>query len=356
LSETLSVVAVGTPPLSYQWYTNGTAVAGATNSALTLGHLQLSEDGQTVQVVVSNPVSPTASSSVCTLAVLAAPVPPVMANHWSFGLGATDTVAGVVCYLNGTANISGGSLQMPLPASSHENYGDISGITNTLNSTANLSVELWLTAFGLANWAKPYCFGDPTSVNGNPNSAVEFTLQNGGTGDPSTSMRTPGSSAYDTSASPNPAPWVVGKQYHAVLTYDSVNDLMSVYLNGVLADSAPMGGLAISGLSATTAYLGRSFWGDPDFTGSIKELRIYQSVLDPMRIQANYQTGPNSILAPSMTVGLTRAAANLTLTWPYGRLESAPKLNGPWTGVSGAISPFTTADTTGQVFYRAVYP
>jgi uncharacterized delta-60 repeat protein len=53
LPLTLSVAAGGTPPLSYQWRKDGTNLAAATNSTLTIAELQWTDRGS-YQVVVSN--------------------------------------------------------------------------------------------------------------------------------------------------------------------------------------------------------------------------------------------------------------------------------------------------------------
>ena len=47
-------VGGGSGPLSYQWFQNGTAVAGATNAVLEFAAVQIS-DGGLYSVVVSNP-------------------------------------------------------------------------------------------------------------------------------------------------------------------------------------------------------------------------------------------------------------------------------------------------------------
>ena len=44
-SVTFSVTAVGTPPLSYQWWKGGAALAQATGASLTLASLQASDAG-----------------------------------------------------------------------------------------------------------------------------------------------------------------------------------------------------------------------------------------------------------------------------------------------------------------------
>src|SRR5205823_13395736 len=64
-----SVLAGGTGPLSYQWNFNGTALSGATDSALPLSSVQAANAGS-YNVVVSNPWSST-TSAVATLTVVA---------------------------------------------------------------------------------------------------------------------------------------------------------------------------------------------------------------------------------------------------------------------------------------------
>ncbi len=61
------VTAIGPPPLNYQWYKNGAAIAGATNSTLGYGYLRLSDAGS-YEVVVTNAFG-AATSSVASLAV-----------------------------------------------------------------------------------------------------------------------------------------------------------------------------------------------------------------------------------------------------------------------------------------------
>ena len=74
-AATFSVAAMGAPPLDYQWYFgdpgSGVALAGATNSSLTLTSIQSSNAGNYF-VIVTN-VSGSATSSVSTLTVYRAP-------------------------------------------------------------------------------------------------------------------------------------------------------------------------------------------------------------------------------------------------------------------------------------------
>ncbi|MDB6067418.1 MAG: hypothetical protein JWR26_3626 [Pedosphaera sp.] len=63
----LSLGAAGTGPLSYQWRLNGTNIDGATNSTLTVTHVQAANQGS-YSVVVNNAYG-TVTSSSATLTV-----------------------------------------------------------------------------------------------------------------------------------------------------------------------------------------------------------------------------------------------------------------------------------------------
>ena len=74
-----SVVAAGNPAPAYQWRKNGLAVAGATNSSLTLTAVQTGDVGA-YDVVVSNALG-TASSSLASLGVSATPQAPTISRQ-----------------------------------------------------------------------------------------------------------------------------------------------------------------------------------------------------------------------------------------------------------------------------------
>ncbi len=72
-----SVVAVGTPPISYQWQFNGKDILGATNLLLVLANVQTNQSGP-YTVVVSNPMG-SATSLPAILTVTNAPPPEPLA-------------------------------------------------------------------------------------------------------------------------------------------------------------------------------------------------------------------------------------------------------------------------------------
>jgi alpha-tubulin suppressor-like RCC1 family protein len=80
----LSVAAVGTGPLAYQWLRDGAPIAGATQSMYTLPSFELSDIGARISVVVSNSAG-VAVSSVATLN-LAPSQPQLAAGNWGYHL------------------------------------------------------------------------------------------------------------------------------------------------------------------------------------------------------------------------------------------------------------------------------
>jgi Immunoglobulin domain len=68
-SLTFSVTATGTPPLSYQWSQNGTAIWGATSSSYLISNVQAANAG-TYTVTISNGTLPNATSNGAVLKVL----------------------------------------------------------------------------------------------------------------------------------------------------------------------------------------------------------------------------------------------------------------------------------------------
>jgi predicted oxidoreductase (fatty acid repression mutant protein) len=58
-----------------------------------------------------------------------------------------------------------------------------------------------------------------------------------------------------------------------------------------------------------------------------------------------------------LTVTNQLSGSSLTLSWPYGTLQQATNVNGPWTSLPGSNSPcvITISPSVSQMFYRAVY-
>jgi len=97
----LSVTATGIPPLTYQWYFNGTAIGGAIGSSLLFSGFRSADAGD-YTVVVSNGVG-RVTSAKATVTVSATPVPPASSGGGNSGGGGGAPSAWFVLALLGLA-------------------------------------------------------------------------------------------------------------------------------------------------------------------------------------------------------------------------------------------------------------
>jgi glycosyl hydrolase family 18 (putative chitinase)/HYDIN/CFA65/VesB family protein/ASPM-SPD-2-Hydin domain-containing protein/Ig-like domain-containing protein/immunoglobulin I-set domain protein len=104
-TATFTVSANGTPPLSYQWYKNGTPLGGATSTSYITPAESTADNGAQFTVVVSNSVG-NATSNIGTLSVATVPVgPSVTMQPISQTVFANQTATFSVV-ANGTAPLS----------------------------------------------------------------------------------------------------------------------------------------------------------------------------------------------------------------------------------------------------------
>ncbi len=137
-SATLSITAVGSPPLRYQWQVDGTNltdgttssgsyISGSTNSILTISNPQTNDSGNYL-VIVTNYVG-SVTSSVAVLTVTQAPILTLQPTNQTVGVGST-----VVFNVDGYAT-SPYSLQWLESGINLVDGGNISGST-----TASLTI------------------------------------------------------------------------------------------------------------------------------------------------------------------------------------------------------------------------
>jgi len=148
-SVTFSVVATP-PPLTYQWYKNGVALANQTSSTLTINNCIAGSAG-TYSVVVSNSVGSVSSTPV-TFTVIDVSSPPLFSQQpssQSVSLGSNVTL---------TAAVNGS------PAPTYQWYKDGVAIPGAVNSTFNI------------NSAQAYNVGNYTLVATNTLSSVTSSI------------------------------------------------------------------------------------------------------------------------------------------------------------------------------------
>jgi hypothetical protein len=88
-TATFSVVATGSPALTYQWRKGGTAIAGATGSSYTTPVLAAADNGASYTVVVTNPVN-SVTSAAAALTVNPAVAPTITQQPASVSVRAGD--------------------------------------------------------------------------------------------------------------------------------------------------------------------------------------------------------------------------------------------------------------------------
>ena len=148
-----SVVASGTEPLSYQWSLNGTALVGATNSALTLNTVQPADAGS-YTVGVTN-FAGSVTSAVATLIVNAPPLITTEPQSQTVTVGqdaSFSVVAGGTAplsyqwSLNGTALSGGASSVLTLTNVQTTDAGSYTVVvTNPVGSATSAVATLTVT-------------------------------------------------------------------------------------------------------------------------------------------------------------------------------------------------------------------
>ncbi len=92
------------------------------------------------------------------------------------------------------------------------------------------------------------------------------------------------------------------------------------------------------------------------FNGQLDDIRFYRRSLTDAEVQQIF-TGDATLVGGADLAGrynFDRAPSGLklTLSWPLGVLESADSVQGPWTTVTGATSPYEILSPAGNKFFR----
>jgi hypothetical protein len=148
-----------------------------------------------------------------------------------------------------------------------------------------------------------------------------------------------------------------GNWVHLAGSYDGAN--WNLYRNGALAATVAESTGAVLVNDANWAIGARGRWiqafgtgagapfPDRQFTGGIDEVAIYNYAVPQSRLAAHYSMG---VYGPN-PLSITRAGANVILTWPAGTLQQADVVSGPYADVPSASSGYTVP-ASGTKFYR----
>lgn len=143
-----------------------------------------------------------------------------------------------------------------------------------------------------------------------------------------------------------------GQLHHVVLTVDSTN--VGYYVDGVQIGLAPLNTFSLANVSNDLAYLGRSLYNDPFFSGSIYEFRIYDTALTDVQVQSNFQAGCMDTCGEPLRLEVNRSTGEAIFR---NDLSSQSIVTYTVTSASGSISPtgwrpvanFGDADSGGSI-------
>lgn len=378
-SPTFSVTASGTPPFSYQWFTNGVLDGAATASNFTWA--DVSSGSISNYCIVANSGS-SATSFVWAASVIPAPVAPYPTNvlalnpigYWRLDEGPDDGNgnAGVLChdYVGGNDGIytnvylGNASYSATDPETSAQfgqfgsaffdgfylinNYaGGIQGVdfAAPAGSNAEFTVEAWVNGY-----ASQQIIGGAIATKGYYNSNDQFNL-----GVDSTHVhfrfyvRDATGGVHIVGSGTSPA--MDGNWHHLAGVCDEANGQLLLYYDGQLAGTASIPtnagvyevSLPMSIGAGTTDGINYT----NQFSGFINDVAVFNRALSAGQIAGQYvsvNVSPSFIQPPPPAIA-TNGGASLNI--PVIALGTPP-LNYTWSDY-GAGTNIITGSTNGDV-------
>lgn len=379
LSATFSVSVAATPPVSYQWSKDGTPVSGANSASLTISPLIAANAGN-YTVLVSNAIGSTNSAPV-PLVVLPVPSKPLtipgLVLHLPFdgnlndtsGRGNNGKSVGAVTYVPGQVGGQAVSYytDATVPTNASYNYITLGAPTDLLfSSNVDFSVSFWVQL------PPNYAGGDLPFIGNVTNSTFGFGWTLVPTFGPATA-NWPGGWAFSIFDGAGAGVGVYGDQgsindggwHHLVYVFSRAMGEVT-YLDGVVAHPNPQSGTTAA--AAGNIDTGGAINIGQDPTGqyqpaaeydaaNLDDLGVWRVALTPLQAAGLYVTGAAGLPIgndPILSIG-SASGSGLILTYSNGVLQSGPTVNGPFTTVTGAVSPYSAPTTGGgQVFYRVL--
>lgn len=373
-SVTFTAGVTGSEPLSYQWRSNGVAIAGATTASLTLASVQPSFAANYslyVQNSAGNATSGDAALTVIPVAPGTLPAAIVTAGpqaYWRLnepdGFVAFDVVGGHngaydwgVTYGQPGAILGDPDLSVFFPS-----YAGIQvPYSPDLNPFVAFTLECWVKADPIGDGtSRPIIASRNREQTSNwhygyylfVNSANQFQFN---TGHKTSGVRGLAGGQAD------------GNWHYVVATYDDTTLVKRLYVDGELVgeDNPPANtfapnvgwGLDNQDPPATDTGLGTTVPADryspapAYFYGNLDEIAIYDYALTPAQIAAH------QALAGAPLMAITQDGGNVIITWNKGELWAAPDLtSGDWTKITGATSPYTIPAGGAMRFFQARLP
>ncbi len=354
-TATLSVVANGSLPLSYQWKKGGTPITG---SALSIANVYYTDAGNySVQVTNNNGLT---NSAVATLTVL--PVPS-FANQTN-GLVLHLRFDGTFSDSSGRTNDATAQGSTPgfiagkigqgvnINTSPGLNYLTVDDPTGdfVFDSTNSFTVAFWLSFTAGFN---------DVPIIGN---AVNSTYQPGWviTEDANQFEWTVVgiASAGQVIADPVGGPIINnGAWRHLAVSFNRDSQTAASYVDGVLIDKRSISGLGslATGYTLTIGQDPTGQYGSANF--NLDDLGIWRRALTDYEVLSVYNAaqvaGESFDVYGPIKVYVNHVGTNVDVSWQAGTLLQSTSVTGPYTTVSGATPPFYRTTASGPAkFFR----
>lgn len=289
----LAVEATGSRPLTYRWYHDGQAVAGATGERLVLVNVQ-EGDGGPYTVVVSN-VAGLVTSDLATLTVDTKPpvciIPPSGLVAWWTGDGtAEDQNGSNHGQLHGGAGYAEGKVGLGFALDGVDDFVLIPD-SATLRLTNELTFDLWFKAESESWGGLIDKRDDPWGCNYGLFVSQEYGVQlyyN----DPHVYGGDYANNIHEISAYfPLPA---LDMFHHIAGTYRQVDPghiCLKTFLDGQLVSTRTFEGNLANTLNGAPLAIGAASGVCCNFKGVIDEVSLYDRALSGEEIQGIYQAG-----------------------------------------------------------------
>jgi hypothetical protein len=368
---TFQARVAGSAPIALQWWKDSVALLNQTNDSLTLTNITSGNNGS-YQLVATNTAGSTASSTA-TLSVQPVPTSAFLTNglvlHLKFdnnyadssGLGNDGTPNGAPVLIPGIVGSNAASLNTDVAGGLY-NYVSIAP-TNSLafSETDSFTLSFWI------NYTNSPTINDLPMIG----NSLGSTYQQGWvfTDDGGQLEWTLGANDF-TSVIADPvsdsSPIIADLKWHHILAaFDRIIGVANTYIDGVQVDTRSIQGLG-SLDNGNPIALAQDPSGkydpvsNPNFKGQyqIDDVGIWRRALSTYEAQSIYQVGLTGKSfdipsAPPPTLSIARQGGVWVITYT-GTLKSSATVNGTYSNVPGASSPYTVPTGSGAMqFYRS---
>jgi len=325
-TATFNIGATGTGSLSYQWLLNGSPVADATDSSLSIANAQTGDQGSYACVFTGD--YGVLTSAVATLTVTVTPASTLA--RWDFNDTNAPAASPPPVLGTGTATL-------------------LNGVTASFASGASADPGGTNKGWNIASY--------PAQGTANKLSGVQFSVSTAGYRDLLVTWQERHSntaSKYQRFQYSINGTDFTDKDVLAYTVTDNSFVLFAVDLSGVagVADNPSFAYRVVTEWESTAIgdsnnnYAGTTSYSSGPSGGTIR--------YDLMTVYGNSATG-NPTRIPLVIEPTPDGSVRLTWTDPTFALQSAPAAPGTYTNVPNATSPFTNAVTGSQQFFRLVH-